>query len=188
MPHGQKAYAPVNSGGYSKEDWTHGLVAEGVSALMHDAREGSAYLSEVWGEYLGLYDWHHYVTLTTGFQSISKKAMGDCFRKKFIRRLTHIAQNTISFFCVVELTTKQVPHIHALISGTRGLSVDVIKQKWDAICSVSRYQSFRGADHYVVKTLGTGNDDYDVSRSWPPLLQPGSGTRSYLDRLAMELR
>lgn len=55
--------------------------------------------AEVWGRDLYHYEWSHFVTLTPHFPDYSAERLTRGFRDGFIRRLAHVIQGPIPWFC-----------------------------------------------------------------------------------------
>jgi hypothetical protein len=130
-----------------------------------------------WGAFLDR-RWDHFVTLTS-----RRDATGVEFerwlRQQFIRALAQHAQQSVSFFAVVEGNPwLQHVHLHALLAGTAQLEVDAIEAKWiHGDAKALRYDPGRGARYYVTKQLVSEESaHWLMSGRLPPLVNESFAT------------
>ena len=102
--------------------------------------------------------------------SRSVEALTRRFRDGFIRRAAVQARKPVPHFCCIERREHGHHHVHALTSGTELLLVAELEAMWGwGFARVQVYDPHRRAAYYVSKELHEGNDDFFVSRRWPPL-------------------
>jgi hypothetical protein len=122
-----------------------------------------------WGQYLHSFHWHHYATLTM------RRECGETFLtqefKRYIRCLEYLAKNAVGWWMVVEQGKLGRKHIHALLSNTRHLSNQKLKDAWQlGHAQIHPYNTEQGAAYYVAKHLTSDETLSDFSkRHWPRL-------------------
>jgi hypothetical protein len=124
------------------------------------------------GLYVGSKTWHHFVTLTADGGASSDWLQRE-YKQGFIRRLEFDAKGRIDYFVAIEHdeSTGQFAHLHALLHGTAGLTVETIRSRWGhGFTDVAPYDRRQHAAHYVVKNLLLDPDAYQWSRLAPPPL------------------
>src|SRR5690242_18249577 len=77
---------------------------------------GEEELHPAWREFLGRYEWTHFVSLTDR-NGANVNSLKRSFEHRYIRRLAFLTKNRIPFFWVIE-TRNGLPHLHALLGGT----------------------------------------------------------------------
>lgn len=115
--------------------------------------------------------WSHFATLTTR-SSMSDAALARAFQNRFIRQLSRLSGRRVDYFYAIERGADPHAggHVHSLIYGTSLLTTRVIRNEWKhGHTSVAVYDRERDAALYVSKGILLDPDNYDVSRSWPPL-------------------
>lgn len=129
------------------------------------------------GLYLSTLDWHHFATLTTDRGTVSDWLVRE-YHNRFIRRVAFDAKQRIRHFFAVEhdSQTGRFAHLHALLHGTSGLTVELIRRRWPhGFTDVAPYDRRRHAAHYVVKEILFDPDSYGWSKPLPPPLVNWSG-------------
>lgn len=128
-----------------------------------------AMVREAWAEYLDRHQWDHFITLTTASQ-YTAATLERRITRGYLRRLERVAQRRIDWFLVLE-ATHHAPHLHAhaLVSGTKALSVATLQRHWSV--GHSRVTIVRPGPElgsYLAKTLHTNPDSWSSSRCFPP--------------------
>jgi hypothetical protein len=121
-------------------------------------------------KFLDNFEWDHFVTLTTR-RPITEENIARLFKDRFIRKLAFTARCPIPYFYAVEGgdATGGYPHLHALISGSKGVSIEQVRRAWQAgVTDARRYEASRGAAYYVTKGIIASPDQYNLSRRMPP--------------------
>lgn len=129
------------------------------------------------GLYISTLEWHHFVTLTVDTGATSHWLLGE-YHDRFIRRLAFHARRRINHFVAIERDdlTGRFAHLHALLHGTAGMTVQEIRHYWPCgYTNVAPYDRRQHAAHYVVKDLLLDPDSYHWSRIRPPQLVEWSG-------------
>lgn len=131
-----------------------------------------------WGQWLSIFVWHHFATLTFACQPSVVGATRD-FRT-WVRRLEQRAQERVFWFYVLERGAAGQLHVHALVSGTRQLQAASFKDAWSwGRADASAYNRHRGAAYYVSKCLASHLVEYDVNLPpCPPTTDAGRPTPS----------
>jgi len=114
-----------------------------------------------WGTWLSRFQWDHFVTFTFDHQPSAASA-----KRQFARWLSRLEQRTqreLSWFCVIERSPAGLVHVHALVGGTAGLSLAVLRALWRGHSAVRRYDSRKAGAYYVTKCVGSSVDDYDLN-------------------------
>lgn len=132
------------------------------------AREALA-VQRGWTALLAPLDWHHAVDLTFEFER-SEPTMVRHF-DNYRRRLENIAGQRVTWFRISEKGPNGGRmHIHALLSGTRGVSTRAIQRRWMlGFTRVREYDPALGAAYYLTEEVNRPDIDYDMSRILPGL-------------------
>ena len=144
-------------------DWTKtgGLVRGQRDAVKSLIDPHGIALRRNWGAFVAQFSWAHYLSLTVN-TPCTATALLSLFRRRFVRNLERDAQRKISYFVAVEGEVAGFTHCHALIDGSRLLTVQRLQDHWPfGFSSVRRYNPKRGAASYVVKEFGRS------STPWP---------------------
>ena len=116
------------------------------------------------------------MTLTPRFPDCTPRKITREFVNRFIRNVAWAAQGPVPWLYVIERSQAGVYHIHALLAGTRALSIEQVRHSWKlGVSQVARYSQLGGAPWYLAKTLGQSDEHwehFDLSRRMPPRL-PG---------------
>lgn len=146
-------------------DYRKSLIVEAFAKRFYHVSQ----LREHWAIYLAMMDWRHFVTLTFA-SAISVGRARHQFVDGFVRRCAFHALTPIPWFYAIERdAVGDRIHVHALIAATGTLTVARMEENWNAGCSRIRiYDRARRAAWYVVKTVGTDEAEYDISRRLPP--------------------
>jgi hypothetical protein len=137
-----------------------------VNATDADSRRRSL------GSWLETFQWDHVVHLTTP-EAKPADWMAHEFKGGLIRTLALQAQRPTPWFYVIEETTSNHHHIHALLAGTRELSVATVANAWRrGFARATIYRPDVAGAHYLAKELGTDSDNWDFSSRRPPMRGP----------------
>lgn len=131
---------------------------------MHEQQvEPSRDIRSEWTEFLGRFQWTHIAHLTTRLQS-TEAGIAREFLNGFIRRAARRAGNRVPYFYSIESLPGGFPHLHALIGGTKHLSVRELECCWKVgFTRVTQFDADRGGVAYVSKDISLGPDAYSLS-------------------------
>lgn len=122
-------------------------------------------------DFLRCFEWSHFATLTMGDAQWEASAASArrYFEQCWIRVLEKASQKRVRWFWALEGgTTTTRRHIHALLGGCERLSPEWMSEPWPwghseiSVCG----RSSKAID-YVLKSIGTASDDYDIYWSNP---------------------
>lgn len=123
-----------------------------------------------YANFLRQFDWQHFATFTA--PPPASERLVRSFHQT-VRRLERVAQGPVRTFWVVEQGGGGVPHVHALLAGTRRLSCQEIAERWDlGHCDVQIYDPAQGAAYYLTKSLADEDTPWDLSSKLSPRPMP----------------
>ena len=125
-------------------------------------------LTEAWEEFLGWFEWHHAITLTTRW-AYSRYALSKEMQHGFARRLAKMTQGKVGWFYSMEDRVGGYPHLHALLGGTSHLTTTQVQRAWKS--GMSRVRVLRAesltdssaAVRYAVKHIGRIPAHHDIA-------------------------
>jgi hypothetical protein len=127
-----------------------------------------------YADWLGDHCWDHYADLTSE-HPLSDLGLLRVFKGQWIRWLEKSAQNAVRWAVFSqrgEFNGRQ--HLHALLYGTAGLSVDQIDRAWRiGLARVRIFDPAKGAAAYITREIPE-NGEWDISARMPP----GRSTRA----------
>lgn len=83
-----------------------------------------------WGDFLSMYDWSHWVTVTPPYHEFTARELWAEFEHGYIRRLAFENRARVTWFAACELSPGGVYHIHALLGGASTLQIDIVAGAW----------------------------------------------------------
>ena len=147
------------------------------------------------GDFIALYRWDHWVTLTPRNCKITPPALWSEFEHGFIRRLERRGGGRVTWFAACERGAGGVHHVHAVLAGTSALSIDTVAAAWTrGRTKVEVYDPSRSGAQYAAKYADRDEDAWprwDMSAKFPPMrpdvtdssAAPRPDVRSHLVRI-----
>lgn len=116
-------------------------------------------------EFLKQFEWSHFATFTAATSSDDRLL----YRlPQAIRNMEKAAKGPVRAFWVRERGTCGTPHLHALLTGTEGLSCKQIDRAWRiGRADVQSFDPSRGAVYYLTKSLLEPDARWDLSSRLP---------------------
>ena len=131
-------------------------------------------IRDAWGDWTYSLPWDHYCTFTYRRSVSPAYAYRDVAR--WARHLDRVTRQGVSYFAMVEYTTRGWVHLHVLTYGTDGLAVKDMKAAWErwdrpistwdpatvnpnrgerrGRCSIEAYHPDEWGAYYVTKHAG----------------------------------
>ena len=136
---------------------------EPVVRMRHDA-------ARALGDTLAQYEWHHVIdgTFTSNVGPDGALAASRTFRRNLARH----AQRDVRAFVMVARGAAGRWHVHALVWGTKAMSVETIERLWAPRYGgvrVRRFDAERGACRYIGAHSADDLAEPDYPDVWPPL-------------------
>lgn len=136
-----------------------------------DRQRESSQIRRGYADWLSEHEWDHYADLTSE-NPLCEASLLHIFKCQWIRWLEKSTQNAVLWAVFAQRGPfNGRHHLHCLLYGTAGLTVDQIDRDWRAgLAKVRIFDPNKGAAAYITREVSE-NGEWDISARMPPKSQ-----------------